>query len=81
MRMAPISTRVADREPNIGYVRTCPSLAKEQLGGAGACSMAAEEVPNDFPAFFARNPKITHVFFNGGKAETAFRCHNLANAE
>jgi hypothetical protein len=35
MRTAPISTRVADREPNIGYVRTRPSLAKEQLGGAG----------------------------------------------
>jgi hypoxanthine-DNA glycosylase len=31
-----------------------------------------EEVANDFPALFAEYPKITHVFFNGRKAETAF---------
>jgi len=36
-----------------------------------------EEVANDFPAFFARYPNITHVFFNGGKAEKAFRHHAL----
>jgi double-stranded uracil-DNA glycosylase len=34
-----------------------------------------EEVANDFPALFARYPNITHVFFNGSKAETAFRRH------
>jgi G:T/U-mismatch repair DNA glycosylase len=32
-----------------------------------------EEVANDFPALFARYPIITHVFFNGRKAEGAFR--------
>ena len=32
-----------------------------------------EEVANDFPALFAAHPDITHVFFNGSKAETAFR--------
>jgi TDG/mug DNA glycosylase family protein len=31
------------------------------------------EVANDFPAFFLAHPQITHVFFNGGKAESAFR--------
>ena len=31
-----------------------------------------EEVANDFPAFFARYPNITHVFFNGSKAERFF---------
>ena len=36
-----------------------------------------EEVANDFPAFFAIHPNITHVFFNGSKAETAFRRHVL----
>ena len=34
-----------------------------------------EEVPNDFPSFFATYPNITHVFFNGGKPEQAFRRH------
>src|SRR5262245_30905167 len=36
-----------------------------------------EEVANEFPAFFAKYPRITHVYFNGGKAETAFRRHAL----
>ena len=29
--------------------------------------------PNDFPAFFAQYPRITRVFFNGGRAEGEFR--------
>jgi len=36
-----------------------------------------DETANDFPAFFAMRPNITHVFFNGGKAEMAFRRHVL----
>ena len=36
-----------------------------------------EEVANDFPALFATYPNITHVFFNGGKPEKAFRRHLL----
>ena len=28
---------------------------------------------NDFPAFFLRHGRITHVFFNGAKAEECFR--------
>lgn len=35
------------------------------------------EVANDFPAFLAKYPHITHVFFNGGRAEAAFRRHAL----
>lgn len=34
-----------------------------------------EEVANDFPGLFATYPNITHVFFNGGKPEQAFRRH------
>jgi double-stranded uracil-DNA glycosylase len=34
-----------------------------------------EEVANDFPGLFAKYPNITHVFFNGGKPEKAFRRH------
>ena len=29
-------------------------------------------VPNDFKSFFLRHPNITHVFFNGAKAEQCF---------
>ena len=38
----------------------------------------SDEVANDFVAFFAAHPKITHVFFNGAKAEQAFRRHALS---
>jgi G:T/U-mismatch repair DNA glycosylase len=34
-------------------------------------------VANDFPALFATYPNITHVFFNGSRAEKAFRRHVL----
>ncbi len=33
------------------------------------------EVANEFAAFFRKHPKITHVFFNGGKAERSFNKH------
>ena len=33
------------------------------------------EVANDFPAFFRAHRKITHVFFNGAKAEASFKRH------
>lgn len=32
----------------------------------------ASEVPNDFNTFFLQHPGITHVFFNGVKAEQCF---------
>ncbi|MEQ1439831.1 DNA-deoxyinosine glycosylase [Fontimonas sp. SYSU GA230001] len=32
-------------------------------------------VANDFAAFLRHHRRITHVFFNGGKAEAAFRRH------
>ena len=31
------------------------------------------ESANDFIAFFKKHPHITHVYFNGGKAEQSFR--------
>jgi hypoxanthine-DNA glycosylase len=36
------------------------------------------EEPNDFASFFGKHPRIHSVFFNGQKAETAFRRHALA---
>jgi TDG/mug DNA glycosylase family protein len=37
----------------------------------------ASIVANDFTDFFARHPQIRHVFFNGAKAEQAFRRYAL----
>lgn len=34
-----------------------------------------DEIANDFAAFFRGHPRITHVFFNGAKAETSWRRH------
>jgi len=31
------------------------------------------QIPNDFQSFFHTYKKITHVFFNGGKAEACFK--------
>lgn len=33
------------------------------------------EIANDFARFFRAHPRLTHVFFNGAKAETSFRRH------
>src|SRR6185436_7833127 len=35
------------------------------------------ETPNDFGKFFRQHPLIDAIFFNGSKAETAFRRHVL----
>ena len=35
------------------------------------------QIINDFQSFFATHQKITHVFFNGGKAETSFKRYAL----
>jgi len=31
------------------------------------------EIPNDFAAFFAAHPRITHIYFNGKKAAQSFQ--------
>jgi hypoxanthine-DNA glycosylase len=41
-------------------------------------TMIEQETANDFKAFFRAHPGITHVFFNGAKAEASFRRHVLA---
>jgi double-stranded uracil-DNA glycosylase len=36
-------------------------------------------VPNDFKLFFSQHPNITHIFFNGAKAEACYQAHVLPN--
>ena len=55
---------------------TSPSGAPSLVEGTscpGSLDVSiTEELPNDFPALFAKYPSITHVFFNSNKAEAAF---------
>lgn len=44
-------------------------------------SRIEQEIANDFNAFFRRHPGITHVFFNGAKAEASYRRHVLPAIE
>ena len=75
----------ADR--SMPYVRRLAVLDKAGVAlwdSLAACvrpgsldSSITDEVPNDLRAFFAKYPKITHVFFNGAKSESAFRRHTM----
>jgi hypoxanthine-DNA glycosylase len=50
----------------------------ERPGSLDAAILRDSEVANDFAAFFAQHPLITHVFFNGGAAEASFKRHSAA---
>jgi len=42
-------------------------------GSLDASIVEASIIVNDFPNFFSHHPQVRHVFFNGAKAEQAFR--------
>jgi len=46
-----------------------------RAGSLDSSIEAASETANDFRAFFRAHPAIRAVFFNGAKAESAFRRH------
>lgn len=69
---ADYETRVsALRAAHIALWDVLQSCSRE--GSLDARIARTSEVPNDFASFFARHPKICHVYFNGSKAEAAFR--------
>jgi hypoxanthine-DNA glycosylase len=45
--------------------------------GSSLDSRIEAEVANDFASFFRSHARITHVFFNGAKAEASYRRHVL----
>ncbi|MFO7579776.1 MAG: DNA-deoxyinosine glycosylase [Nitrosomonas halophila] len=47
--------------------------ACERHGSLDANIIAASQVTNDFGTFFQTHPAIRHVYFNGSKAESAFK--------
>jgi double-stranded uracil-DNA glycosylase len=50
-----------------------------RAGSLDASIRASSEMPNDFRAFLLRHRQVGVIFFNGQKAETAFRRHALAD--
>jgi TDG/mug DNA glycosylase family protein len=52
-----------------------------RAGSLDSKIQSATEVPNDFPVFFHKHKHLTHVFFNGAKAETSFHRHVLKTSE
>ena len=53
----------------------------EREGSLDTRIARASEVPNDFAGFFTRHTKISRVYFNGSKAESAFRRHVMPNID
>ncbi len=49
----------------------------ERAGSLDSSIVRASEVANDFTGFFRRHRRIRAVYFNGAKAEHAFRRHVL----
>lgn len=45
----------------------------ERNGSLDTNIVTATQIPNDFGTFFETHPKIKHIYFNGGKAESAFK--------
>lgn len=49
----------------------------KRLGSLDSSIETDTQISNDFQSFFAVHTKITHVFFNGGKAEACFKRYVL----
>jgi len=83
----PIMGALFDAGPSLSYekrVELLRSVGVALWDSLQACvrpgsldASITEEVTNDFPTLFAKYPNITRVFFNGSRAETAFRRHAL----
>ena len=63
------------REHGIGLWESLHSCQRE--GSLDSAIVPASMEPNDFNAFYAGHPHITHVFFNGGTSATVYRRHVL----
>lgn len=81
----PIMGALVEATPALQYTQRIQALQKAGIAlwdvlysciRKGSLDTAIEStslVPNDFEAFFAQYPQITHVYFNGMKAEACFR--------
>ena len=51
----------------------------ERPGSLDTSICRASEVPTNIAGFLRKHPQVRTIFFNGGKAESAFRQHVLPN--
>lgn len=49
----------------------------QRTGSLDSMIETGSQIINDFQSFFSEHREITHVFFNGGKAEACFKRHVL----
>jgi TDG/mug DNA glycosylase family protein len=81
----PIMGKLLGFDPTLPYPRRTRALMAARIAvwdvlqscereGSLDSSIAAE-VANDFAAFFRAHPALTHVYFNGAKAEACYRRH------
>jgi len=89
----PIMSSLLGFDPQLTYAQRVAALIErsvavwdvlqscERPGSLDASIVEATIVANDFAAFFDDHPAVGHIFFNGAKAETAYRRHVLPNLE
>src|SRR5665647_3363412 len=76
--MAPYSVRVgALKSARIALWDVLHSCTRE--GSLDSMIECDTQVANDFRAFFRSHTNISHVFFNGAKAQACFKRHVLEN--
>lgn len=81
----PILGELAGAAPDLPYDRRIGALKRSRIALWDVLKSCAREgsldsridndsrIANDFRSFFLRHPGITHVFFNGAKAEACYR--------
>jgi hypoxanthine-DNA glycosylase len=89
----PIMGRLFGASPELAYEERQRILRARQVavwdvlhecyreGSLDTSILTSSEAANDFAAFFAEHPHITTIFFNGQKADAAFRRHVLPVVE
>lgn len=85
----PIMSRLLHIQPEAGYEEKITAIESssialwdvlkscERSGSLDSSIEPGTQTINDFQTFFSIQQKITHVFFNGGKAENCFRRYVL----
>ncbi len=85
----PIMSALFEIDASANYAMRCRALQAsgvavwdvlrscERPGSLDADIVEATIEANDFAGFFAQHPSIRHVFFNGAKAEAAYRRYVL----
>ena len=85
----PIMAQLLQINPDVSYTEKITALKSSQIalwdvlrschriGSLDSSIEADTQTINDFQSFFSAHSNITHVFFNGGKAEACFKRYVL----